>query len=50
MAKSRIIAGIELGSSKIASVVAQVQTDSVSFERSINIVGVASCDAKGIRK
>jgi cell division protein FtsA len=50
MAKTRIIAGIELGSSKIATLVAQVQTDPVSFESSISVVGVASVDSKGIRK
>jgi cell division protein FtsA len=50
MAKTRIIAGIELGSSKIATLVAQVQTDPVSFESSISVVGVASVDSRGIRK
>lgn len=50
MAKSKIVAGIEMGSSKIATLVAQVQTDPVTFERSINIVGVASVDSKGVRK
>ncbi len=50
MAKNRIIAGIELGSSKIATVVAQVQTDPTTFELKISIVGVSSVEARGIRK
>jgi cell division protein FtsA len=50
MAKSRIIAGIELGSSKVATVIAQIVTDQVSFERSINIVGVSSVESRGVKK
>ena len=50
MNKNRIIAGIELGSSKIATVISQVNYDQVSFERTINIVGVASSESKGIKK
>lgn len=50
MAKTRIIAGIELGSSKIATLISQVNTDPVSFETSINIVGAASSESKGIKK
>lgn len=50
MAKSRIVAAIELGSSKIATVIAQVQTDPVSFEQAVNVVGAASVESKGIRR
>jgi cell division protein FtsA len=50
MAKTKIVAGIELGSSKTATVVAQVQTDPVSFDTAINIVGVSSVESKGIKK
>ena len=50
MAKSKILAGIELGSTKIASVIAQLNVDPVSFERSINIVGVSSVNSRGIKK
>ena len=50
MAKTRIVAGIELGSSKVATLIAQVQTDPVSLNTSINIVGVASVESKGIKK
>lgn len=50
MSKTRIIAGIELGSSKTATIIAQVQTDPVSFDNTINIVGVASAESKGVKK
>jgi cell division protein FtsA len=50
MNKNRIIAGIELGSSKITTIVSQVSTEPTSGEMTINIVGVASTDSKGIRK
>ena len=50
MAKGRVVAGIELGSSKVATLIAQVTTDPVSFDTTINIVGVSSVDAKGIKK
>lgn len=50
MNKNRIIAGIELGSSKIATIVAQVQVNPTTFETAINIVGVAASESKGIRK
>ncbi|MEK7111994.1 MAG: cell division protein FtsA, partial [Patescibacteria group bacterium] len=50
MAKSKIIAGIELGSSKIATLVSQVTTDPTTFETSVSVVGVAAVPSKGIRK
>ena len=50
MAKSRIIAGIELGSSKVSTLIGQVNVDAVTFESSINIMGAASSDSKGIKK
>jgi cell division protein FtsA len=50
MAKTRIITGIELGSSKVSTIVAQVQVDPVSFAREINVLGVSSIESKGIRK
>lgn len=49
MAKSKIIAGIELGSSKITTIISQVGRDPTG-ETSVNIVGVAASDAKGVRK
>ncbi len=50
MAKTKIVAGIELGSSKLATLIAQVQTDEVTFKSSVNIVGVSMVDSKGIKK
>lgn len=50
MSKNRIVAGIELGSSKIATLVSQVSTDPTTFETSISVVGVSSVESKGIRK
>ena len=50
MAKTRIVAGIELGSSSISTVIAQVHTDTTTFENTINIVGAASATSRGVRK
>lgn len=51
MNKGRIIAGIDLGSSKVATIVAQVQmNDPLSMEKSINIIGFSSTDSSGLRK
>ena len=50
MAKNRIVAGIELGSSKIATVVSQVSVDPTTFETSVSVMGVSSVESKGIRK
>lgn len=50
MTKNRIVAAIELGSTKIATLIAQVSVDSVSFEKTVNIVGVASSESRGIKK
>src|SRR4030065_2900716 len=50
MAKNRIIASIELGSSKICTLIAQVQTDANTFQHMVNIVGVSSVESVGIKK
>jgi len=50
MAKTRLIAGIELGSSKVATLISQVLTDPVTFETSVNIVGASSAESKGVKK
>lgn len=50
MKKSRIIAAVEMGSSKIATLIGQVAVDPVSGESSVNIVGAASSVSKGIKK
>lgn len=47
---NKIVAGIELGSSKIATVVAQVQTNQATMESTINVVGVSATDSRGITK
>ncbi|MFC1626014.1 cell division protein FtsA [Patescibacteria group bacterium] len=50
MSKSRIIAAIDLGSSKIATLVAQVNIEPVTLETSISIMGAASSESRGIKK
>jgi cell division protein FtsA len=50
MTKSRIIAGIELGSNKIATLISQVAVDPITMETSINIMGAASSESRGIKK
>lgn len=50
MNKSKIIAAIELGSNKTATVVAQATIEEGSYEQKINIIGVASVPSKGIKK
>jgi cell division protein FtsA len=50
MAKSRIIAGIEIGSNKVATLIGQVSVDPVSLETSVNIVGAATSPSRGIKK
>lgn len=50
MAKGRVIASLELGSSKIATLIASVTTEEITGETSINIVGASSAPSKGIRK
>lgn len=50
MSKNKIVAAIELGSSKISTLIAQVQTDPTTFDSTINIVGASSSVSKGVRK
>lgn len=50
MTKPKIIAGIELGSAKISTVLAQVSADTTGQELTINVAGVASTESKGIKK
>jgi cell division protein FtsA len=50
MTKSRIIAGVELGSNKIATLISQVVVDPVTMETSVNIMGAASSNSRGIKK
>lgn len=50
MAKGRVIAGIELGSSKVSTIIAQINVDDVTYATSINVIGVSSIESKGIRR
>lgn len=50
ISKSRIVAAIDMGSSKIATLVSQVAIDAVTGETSVNIVGASQVDSKGIKK
>ena len=50
MSKPNVVAGIELGSSKIATVVAQVTTDPNTFASSVSVVGASSVVSRGIKK
>src|SRR5258708_7499039 len=50
MAKNKIVAGIDIGSSKITTLIGQVVTDDITFENSISIVGVATTLSRGVKK
>jgi cell division protein FtsA len=50
MAKKRILAAIELGSSKISTLIAHAQVEPSTSETSINIIGVSVVPSKGVRK
>jgi cell division protein FtsA len=50
MAKSKIIAGIDIGSSKVTTLIAQVQTDAITLTNSLNVVGVAVTPSRGVKK
>lgn len=50
MTKSKIIAAVELGSTKIATLISQVSTDPATLDTSINIIGASSTESRGIKK
>ncbi len=50
MAKTRIVAALEIGSSKITTLISQVITDPSGLETSVNVVGASSVESKGIKK
>lgn len=50
MGKSRIVAAIDIGSGKIATLVGQVAADPVTGETSVNVVGAAASESRGIKK
>lgn len=47
--KNKIIAGIELGSNKTVTVVAQITIDE-SYNQTVNIIGVSQALSKGVKK
>lgn len=49
MAKDKIICGIDVGSSKIATLIASID-DSPTGTRKINLIGVSSTTSKGVKK
>lgn len=50
MTKARIVAAIEMGSTKVATLISQVNQDPITGETSINIVGASSQPSRGIKK
>jgi cell division protein FtsA len=48
--KSKLISAVDIGSSKITTLVAQVTTDPATLESSVSIVGVSSVASKGVKK
>ncbi|EKD62152.1 MAG: hypothetical protein ACD_52C00285G0001, partial [uncultured bacterium] len=50
MTDSRIISAIDIGSSKITTLIGQVSVNADSGDTSVNIVGVATSESKGVRK
>jgi len=50
MAKGNIIAGIDLGSTKITTLVAQLHEDETTLSKTINVVGVSSVESRGVKK
>ncbi len=50
MSKNKTFTAIELGTSKIVTLVAQKQEDMGSGEETLNVLGVSSSESRGIRK
>jgi cell division protein FtsA len=50
MGKSRIVAAIDAGSSKISALIAQITVDSLTGETSVNVVGASALPSRGIKK
>jgi len=50
MAKSKIVSAIEIGSSKMTALMAQVVQNPQTYEITSNVIGVASSESKGIKK
>lgn len=50
MSKSRLVAAVDVGSDKITTLIAQVNEDEMTQDRSVNIIGVSSVESKGVKK
>ena len=50
MNKNKIIAAVDLGSSKVATLIAQVSEGATGYDSQVNIVGVSSVASRGIKK
>src|SRR3989344_6406633 len=50
MSKGRIISSLELGSSKIVTLIAKAETDEITGDTAISVAGVSSVASRGIRK
>ncbi len=50
MSKSRLISAVDIGSSKITTIIAQVDSEQSIYEGGVGVIGVSSVDSKGIRK
>lgn len=50
MAKQKTISSIDIGSTKITTLISQVSEDEVGLEKKISVIGVSSVVSKGIKK
>lgn len=50
MSDTRIISSIDIGSTKVTTLISQVGWDKQTSEQTINVIGVSSVDSKGVRK
>lgn len=50
MSKNKIIAAVDIGSSKITTLVGQIVVDELTMDRQVNIIGVANQEAHGVKK
>ncbi len=50
MSKNKLIAAVDIGSSKITTLIGQLVIDDVTFDSTINIVGVSTTLSKGVKK
>lgn len=50
MNKTRLVAGVDIGSSKVTTLIGQVVTEELTGESTVNIIGVANIPSKGVKK